>query len=93
MADELERVANGIKENEEELKEVRVAIRTIRTGDDAAVEALGYGCRDEAKAALPRLETKEERLEKLLLFDKEKEARLQQQGGAGRSFCLCVKNS
>jgi hypothetical protein len=84
MADELDRLANAIKENEEELKEVRAAIRTIRTGDDAAVEALGYSSRDEAKAALLRLETKEERLEKLLLLDKEEKARLQQQGGAGR---------
>jgi hypothetical protein len=83
MGDELARLANTIKENEEEVKEVRAAIKTIRTGNNAAVEALGYGSRDEAKAALPRLETKEERLEKLLILDKEKEARVQQQSGAG----------
>jgi hypothetical protein len=86
MADELERLANAIKENEEELKEVRAAIKTIRTGDNAAVEALGYGSRDEAKTALPRLETKEADLRKLLILDKEKEARLQQPSSAGTSM-------
>jgi hypothetical protein len=86
MADELERLANAIKDNEEEHKEVRAAIKTIRRGDDAAVEGLGYGSSDEAKAALPRLETKEAELRKLLILDKEKEARLQQQSGVGTSM-------
>jgi hypothetical protein len=40
MADELTTLVDTIKEKEEELQERKTDIRTIRTGDNAAVEAL-----------------------------------------------------
>jgi hypothetical protein len=86
MGDELATLADKIKKTEEKVEKLEEHIDTIRTGDDAAVEALGYGSRDEAKTALPRLETKEADLRKLLILDKEKEARLQQPSSAGTSM-------
>jgi uncharacterized protein involved in exopolysaccharide biosynthesis len=87
MADDL---ATDIRDTKAELKDVKDAIKTIRTGDDAAVNALGYGGRDEAKTHLARLEAKEEQLRALLV---QYETRLtaltqqqQQQSGAGTSM-------
>jgi hypothetical protein len=87
MADELAQLANAIKENEEERKEVRAAIKIIRRGDDAAVKALGYGSRDEAREHLAPLEAKEARLDGQLksLYDTRLAAQ-QQQSGAGTSM-------
>jgi hypothetical protein len=86
MGDELATLADKIKKTEEKVEKLEEHIDTIRTGDDAAVEALGYGSRVEAKAALPRLEIKEADFRRLLILDKEEKARLQQQSGAGTSM-------
>jgi hypothetical protein len=87
MTDE---VATDIKDTKAELKEVTAVIKTIRTGDDAAVEALGYGSRDEAKADLAVLTAKEAQLNDQLktLYDTRKIALTQQQqhSGAGTSM-------
>jgi hypothetical protein len=89
-ADELAKLADKITSTEEELKEVKDVIKTIRTGGDAAVEALGYGERSQAQTHLQRLETEKEQLRALLL---QYETRLnaqqqQQQSGAGTSMLL-----
>jgi hypothetical protein len=82
MDDALATLADTIKENEDELKKVRAAIETIRTGDDAAVEVLVRQLEfDSREEAMKTLRAEKERIEKLLILDKEKEARLQ--GGAG----------
>jgi hypothetical protein len=85
----LARLADSIKENEDELKKVRAAIETIRTSDDAAVDVLvkQLDC-DSLEEARKGLKAKEERIEKLLILylDKEEKARLQQQSGAGTSM-------
>jgi hypothetical protein len=87
MADDL---AADIRDTKAELKEVKAAIKTIRTGDDAAVKALGYDSRDEAKADLPALTAKEAQLNDQLktLYDTRKIAltQQQQQRGAGGSM-------
>jgi septal ring factor EnvC (AmiA/AmiB activator) len=94
MADDL---ATDIRDTKAELKDVTDAIKIIRTGDDAAVKALGYGSRDEAKAHLVRLETEKEQLNEQLkaLYDTRKYIALaqqqqqqqqQQQSGAGTSM-------
>jgi hypothetical protein len=84
MADDL---ATDIRDTKVELQEVKAAIKTITTGDDAAVEALVKKLRfKDCDAALEDLRPKEARLEKLLILDKEEKARLQQQSGAGTSM-------
>jgi chromosome segregation ATPase len=79
MDDELATLANKIKTIEEKIETLEEHIETIRTGDDAAVEALGYGRRDEAKAVLVALINEKVELRKDLRSAKE------QQGGAGTS--------
>jgi hypothetical protein len=87
MADELAKLADGITSTEEELKEVKAAIKTLQTGDDAAVEALVKKLRfKDGDEALENLRAEKVRLEKLLILDKEEKARLQQQSGAGTSM-------
>jgi chromosome segregation ATPase len=90
MSDALATLATKITGTEQELQEVKADIKTIRTGDDAAVKALGYDGRDEARAHLPRLEAKEEQLnERLNTYEKQKLTALtqqQQQSGAGTSM-------
>jgi hypothetical protein len=87
MADE---VATDIKDTKVELKEVTAVIKTIRTGDEAAVEALGYGSRDEAKSDLAVLTAKEAQLNDQLktLYDTRRIAltQQQQQSSAGTSM-------
>jgi Holliday junction resolvasome RuvABC DNA-binding subunit len=73
MNNELATLANTIKEREEEERELKGA---IKTGDEAALKALGYDSREEAKAALKEIR-------KLLILDKEDKARLQEQSDAG----------
>ena len=90
MADELATLATKITGTEEELQEVKTEIKTIRTGDAAAIKALGYGSRAAADAALPRLQTEKEQLnERLNTYEKQKLTALtqqQQQSGAGTSM-------
>ena len=86
-------LAGKISRTEGELQEVTADIKTITTGDDVAVEALIKKLRfRDADAAVEALRAKEADLRKLLLhyLDKEKEARLQQQSGAGASKLLCI---
>jgi hypothetical protein len=80
MGDELATLGNKIKTIEEKIDTLEQHIETIRTGDDAAVEALGYGRRDEAKAVLVALINKEVELRKDLRSAKE------QQSGVGTSM-------
>jgi uncharacterized protein (UPF0335 family) len=90
MADEVATLATTIKTKEEKVERLEERIDTIRTGADAAVMALGYGSRDEAKAHLVRLETEKEQLNDQLktLYDTRKIAltQQQQQSGVGTSM-------
>jgi chromosome segregation ATPase len=81
MTNEAAKLATRIETIEKRVEQLDLRIDTIRTGDDAAVEALGYGRRDEAKAHLVRLETEKEQLNDQLktLYDTRKIALTQQQ--------------
>jgi chromosome segregation ATPase len=87
MADDL---ATDISKTKERIEELEDCIDTIRRGNDAAVSALGYGSRDEAKADLPALTAEKAQLnERLNTYEKQKLAILtqqQQQSGAGTSM-------
>jgi hypothetical protein len=83
MADDL---ATDISKTKQKIEKLERHIDTIRTGDEAAIKALRYDSRDEAKAALKDLTAGKTDLRKLLKLDQEKEARLQQQAGAGTSM-------
>jgi uncharacterized protein YlxW (UPF0749 family) len=72
-------LATDINETKGELKELKAA---IKKGDEAAMKALGYDSRDEAKTALSRLE------DRLNTYEQQKLALLQQQSGAGASMLL-----
>ena len=75
-----------IKKTKEKLEKLEQHIETIRTGNDAAVKALGYGSRDEAKAELKDLKDKEKQLRGLLLqYEARLTAQQQQQSGGGAS--------
>jgi hypothetical protein len=87
MGDELDALISRINTTEDEVDEVKAAIKTITTGEDADVEALIKKLEfDSRKEAMKALRAKEERLEKLLLRYLDERARLQQQSGAGTSM-------
>jgi hypothetical protein len=86
MGDVLATLADKINKAEEKVKKLDEHIETIISSpsDDSAVEALAKKLRfKDGDAALEYLRAEKVRLEKLLILDKEKEARLQHQGGAG----------
>jgi hypothetical protein len=73
MADDL---ATDISKTKQKIEKLERHIDTIRTGDEAAIKALRYDSRDEAKAALKDLTAGKTDLRKLLKLDQEKEARV-----------------
>ena len=84
MNDEVATLASKIKRTEEKVEKIE---EHIVKNDFAGTP---YDDRAEAKAALKDLEAdlraQEADLRRLLILDKEKEARLQQQSGAGTSM-------
>jgi DNA repair exonuclease SbcCD ATPase subunit len=84
MGDELATLAEKIKKTEVKVEKIE---KHIANNDFAGTP---YDDRAEAKAALKDLEAdlraQEADLRRLLILDKEKEARLQQQSGAGTAM-------
>lgn len=96
MGDELATLARKIDKAEEKVENLEQRINTIRTGDDAAVEALGYCSRDEAKADLAALTAeKAQKNDQLKILYETRLAltQQQQQSGAGTSMLLCVRQT
>jgi chromosome segregation ATPase len=98
MADELATLASKIKKIEEKVETLEDHIDTIRTGEDAAVEALVKMLRfkdgDEALDSL-RAEKVALQNEKVELLKEKNLLRQQQQlqNGAGTSMLQCVRKS
>jgi hypothetical protein len=87
MADELATLARKIYKAEEEVQELKDA---IKMGDEVAMQALGFDSRGEAKAALARWE---ERVNELLKEKNLLRQQQQQQSGAGTSNAAFASRS